>query len=158
MLKAALITLTDKEELEEPKINTSSSAVEDIDLPVILQQLYKEKPVKQALKQFILGDTVTMFRQYKIDQALVTAREGRLYITNRFRGHSLLILPTDSELMYKIRTYLIKECYSILSAGYLGVAKTFGLLIRAYVQPFVQQTVKRFIRNYKVCRTTKPTY
>lgn len=134
MLKAAALTLTEDNETElQPEIDTGNSAIEIIDLPASIEQLYQEKEVQLAMKQLALGHTVTFLKQYKIDQALVTARNNRLYITNRFYRQSLLIPSTDSEVMYKIRIYLIYESYSTPLAGHPRVAKTFGLLTRLYI-------------------------
>lgn len=126
------------------------------ELEAAKNELYEEKEVQKALKQLKKGDMVELLRRNKINQALVEERDGKLFLRNNYGESCLLIPPTGLELMHRVQTQLVKEYHDAPSAGHPGVAKTFELLTRRFVWPFAQQTVRRYVRNCKLCRTTKP--
>lgn len=55
------------------------------------------------------------------------------------------------------RTRTIREAHTQLLAGHPGVARTLALLKRQYYWPRMDLTIRRYIRNCKTCRRSRPS-
>ena len=84
--------------------------------------------------------TTTRTKRYEL-------RNGLLHYEGR------LCIPRGKDYRYQ----LMKEAHDTLTAGHLGVDKTYMALCKSFYWPRMDKDVKKYVSSCDVCQRNKPT-
>ena len=117
-------------------------------LEELIATAYDQDPVPSKIIDAVRGGDRRLppdLAQLKIPFAECSERDGRLYVQDR------LFVPDNDPL----RLWLLRSCHDNAAAGHPGRAKTYEILSRTYYWPYMNQTVRRYVRNCHTCSRSK---